>query len=383
MSLLVKLELRKLIRRKYLLAGITLLIIYTLFWFFACGVNHNATFPIHTEDGLLLEGRQAALYNKTLYEQYSGELTDEKVAEILGDYQILRERYEATHSDLYNAPEIYEDFSMFKANEENISEKTLSQYGYVSVSSSDIPNFDSPLYFTFSSTWETTANIFYNGSNGIALLLLIALAPLFAEEYSSGAAGIILTTRYGKNKIIVAKCIASLIVATVAVILFATFVISLCGIYFGGLTGWQADIQTQFGSLLMPVPLRMNNLQFFIFSVLMYWLSAIGIAALICCCSAFCKKSLSAFVASAVIYVVPYFIRQFGVGGAVTGELMLLFPVCSAKTQQVVRTSEHKIINLLPIACEMPIWIALFTTVSIFALFFLAYRHFSKHQVMG
>ena len=76
-------------------------------------------------------------------------------------------------------------------------------------------------------------------------------------------------------------------------------------------------------------------------------------------------------------------IRQFSVGGAAVGELILLFPVCSAKAQQVVRTSEHKLINLLPVACEMPIWIALFTAVSIFALFFLAYKHFSKHQVMN
>lgn len=258
MSLLVKLELQKLIRRKYLFVGAILLIIYTLFWFFVCAVNHAATFPIHTKNGCLLEGRQAALYNKVLYEQYAGELTDEKVAEILDDFQTLRNRYETTHSDLFNAPLIYEDFSMFKATDENAFEKSLSQYGYISVNSSDIPNFDTPLYFTFSSTWETAADIFYYGSFGIALLLLIALAPLFAEEYSSGAAGVILTTRYGKNKIIAAKCIVSLIIATVVVILFAAFVISLCGIYFGGLTGWQADIQTQFGSLLMPVPLRME-----------------------------------------------------------------------------------------------------------------------------
>ena len=89
---------------------------------------------------------------------------------------------------------------MFNATDENAFEKSLSQYGYISVNSSDIPNFDTPLYFTFSSTWETAADIFYNGSFGIALLLLIALAPLFAEEYSSGAAGIILTTRYGKKQ---------------------------------------------------------------------------------------------------------------------------------------------------------------------------------------
>lgn len=104
MSLLVKLELQKLIRRKYLFVGAILLILYTLFWFFVCAVNHAATFPTHTETGRLLEGRHAALYNKVLYEQYAGEMTDEKVAEILDDFQTLRNRYEATHNDLFNAP---------------------------------------------------------------------------------------------------------------------------------------------------------------------------------------------------------------------------------------------------------------------------------------
>lgn len=116
MSLLVKLELQKLIRRKYLFVGAILLIIYTLFWFFVCAVNHAATFPIHTKNGCLLEGRQAALYNKVLYEQYAGELTDEKVAEILDDFQTLRNRYETTHSDLFNAPLIYEDFCYGSCN---------------------------------------------------------------------------------------------------------------------------------------------------------------------------------------------------------------------------------------------------------------------------
>lgn len=129
MSLLVKLELQKLIRRKYLFVGAILLVIYTLFWFFVCAVNHAATFPTHTETGRLLEGRQAALYNKVLYEQYAGELTDEKVAEILDDFQTLRNRYETTHSDLFNAPLIYEDFSMFKATDENAFEKHYPNMG--------------------------------------------------------------------------------------------------------------------------------------------------------------------------------------------------------------------------------------------------------------
>ena len=80
MSLLVKLELQKLIRRKYLFVGAILLILYTLFWFFVCAVNHAATFPHILKLGVFWKVDIAALYNKVLYEQYAGELTDEKVA---------------------------------------------------------------------------------------------------------------------------------------------------------------------------------------------------------------------------------------------------------------------------------------------------------------
>ena len=93
MSLLVKLELQKLIRRKYLFVGAILLILYTLFWFFVCAVNHAATFPTHTETGRLLEGRHAALYNKVLYEQYAGELTDENIRGFFDVQRNRRERF--------------------------------------------------------------------------------------------------------------------------------------------------------------------------------------------------------------------------------------------------------------------------------------------------
>ena len=47
-----KVRTSKLIRRKYLFVGAILLILYTLFWFFVCAVNHAATFPTHTETGV-------------------------------------------------------------------------------------------------------------------------------------------------------------------------------------------------------------------------------------------------------------------------------------------------------------------------------------------
>lgn len=45
MSLLVKLELQKLIRRKYLFVGAILLILYTLFWFLSVQSIMQRHFP--------------------------------------------------------------------------------------------------------------------------------------------------------------------------------------------------------------------------------------------------------------------------------------------------------------------------------------------------
>ena len=86
MRLLTKLELDKLIRRKYLLLGGLLLLGYSSFMFFSCCMNSSPTFPVETADGVEVTGRAAALYNKSVYEQYAGELTDEAVAHVLDDF---------------------------------------------------------------------------------------------------------------------------------------------------------------------------------------------------------------------------------------------------------------------------------------------------------
>ena len=112
MRLLTKLELDKLIRRKYLLLGGLLLLGYSSFMFFSCCMNSSPTFPVETADGVEVTGRTAALYNKSVYEQYAGELTDEAVAHVLDDFVDLRDAH-GEHS--FNWPVIYDNFSIFRS----------------------------------------------------------------------------------------------------------------------------------------------------------------------------------------------------------------------------------------------------------------------------
>lgn len=69
------------------------------------------TFPVETADGVEVTGRAAALYNKSVYEQYAGELTDEAVAHVLDDFVDLRDAH-GEHS--FNWPVIYDNFSIFE-----------------------------------------------------------------------------------------------------------------------------------------------------------------------------------------------------------------------------------------------------------------------------
>ena len=238
-------------------------------------------------------------------------------------------------------------------------------------------SFHSPLVFSFDYTWQTAFNILFNSNVVFAIFLLIVLAPVFSEEYSSGAANVILSTRYGKSKVIQAKFTAAFLIAAISAVIFCVVILLACGAYFAGFEGWNADIQTQFMSNQSQIPIRMNNLQFFLVVMLFYWLSAVGTAVLACCCSALCKKSLIALIMSGVLYFLPYFPMKLG---GVLGEWMFIFPIWSAKAQWVLRTAEHKLVNLLPLSCEMPVWIVIFTLIFTVVSFLITCKSFSEYQ---
>lgn len=154
MRLLTKLELDKLIRRKYLLLGGLLLLGYSSFMFFSCCMNSSPTFPVETADGVEVTGRAAALYNKSVYEQYAGELTDEAVAHVLDDFVDLRDAH-GEHS--FNWPVIYDNFSIFRAADQ--ADRERSEYGYISVADAGVLSFHSPLWPTVPSTASSASSI--------------------------------------------------------------------------------------------------------------------------------------------------------------------------------------------------------------------------------
>ena len=84
-----------------------------------------------------------------------------------------------------------------------------------------------------------------------------------------------------------------------------------------------------------------------------------------------------ALIMSGVLYFLPYFPMKLG---GVLGEWMFIFPIWSAKAQWVLRTAEHKLVNLLPLSCEMPVWIVIFTLIFTVVSFLITCKSFSEYQ---
>ncbi|MDU1320770.1 MAG: hypothetical protein E6931_04575 [Clostridium botulinum] len=106
-----------------------------------------------------------------------------------------------------------------------------------------ISKVKTPYTYGYYVGWESLLRIF--GTLVFTLLaIIITVAPMFAGEYQCGADSIILSSKYGKTKIIKAKIIAAFAFATIIFVLNLIFVLAIPLLSFGT-DGWNLPIQIQ------------------------------------------------------------------------------------------------------------------------------------------
>ncbi|APH16404.1 ABC-2 transporter family protein [Clostridium sporogenes] len=106
-----------------------------------------------------------------------------------------------------------------------------------------ISKVKTPYTYGYYVGWESLLRIF--GTLVFTLLaIIITVAPMFAGEYQCGADSIILSSKYGKTKIIKAKIIAAFAFATIIFVLNLIFALAIPLLSFGT-DGWNLPIQIQ------------------------------------------------------------------------------------------------------------------------------------------
>ena len=158
-------------------------------------------------------------------------------------------------------------------------------------------------YGEYSKGWESffnTVPLFFSWFVG--LIIMIGVVPVFAEERSSGSDKVLLTTRYGKSRLIRNKIAACFLYATIVFAVFVSFlVLAYIGIY--GTSGLRASIQLLAHCNLSPYNLSIGGA--LIGWGLLGWGAALLTAAGAMMFSALAANTFGAFIPSLIGYVVP------------------------------------------------------------------------------
>lgn len=232
-----------------------------------------------------------------------------------------------------------------------------------------------PFYFDYYDGWERISSSF---SISIALvvsaIIVICLSPIFSEEYSQKTDAIILTTKYGKNKVIMAKLMSSLIFTIAIYILFVTVnLIFHVAIY--GLDGGNANIQIH--GWYYQSPYHFTFLKLTLFSMGLSLIGLLFIAAITLFISSKAKSPfITVILSAAALYIPKVDVSEI----SHTADIVLdLFPI------NIMNATEHFEIgvfyNLFGFSVLQPIMMIFTAAIISTLLIVFTYKTFKNHQV--
>lgn len=391
---MIKFELKKIYSQSIVIGSLAVLLLICFVLIQAYCFNNQNTVTTMS-DGTQLSGREAIVYNQSVAEKYEGDFTDDTIAKMVLDFSTnYPNEYKAMLDDepvnsaipstylylnMFIPPENYDEIAQ-DAISQGSSIPPLTETGLISVRDYGTAFVDKPLQYGYSDSWTFFFMGFCGPTLTIAIptliVIIIAVSTIFSNEYSTKMDALILTTRYGKNRQIIAKLLVSIIFTTILIVgLFILFCTAF-GLQYG-LSGWNADIQTNLALPLMGVELPFNNLQMILFGLIIVWMAGVFSAIVTAMISAITKTSFSSLIISFAIFVIPGIIREM-IPQSTLRDMFIVFPINAVDVQDVL---------LSPIYFNQPLtaalWIGIATIIVLFISSIIAYKAFRNHQITG
>jgi len=228
-----------------------------------------------------------------------------------------------------------------------------------------------PYEYGYPLGWST----FGDTSQMLILCILgicIAVAPMFSNEYQSGTDAVILSTRFGKSKVIYAKIISSVIFGTIVFVVDAAVALLLPLVTFG-IGGGDLHLQIMDGYC----PYAFTFLQAVFILIGIAYLVMLGLLSITLLCSSKMKSSFTVLIVDVVLIFLPVFLSS--------GENDIWRHIYSLLPYQSIsglsQFKEYLSYRFGSIVINLFGMIALFYLIVTLVSLPLAYRGFKKHQV--
>ncbi len=373
------------------------------------------------EDGTEITGMSAILAKRNSMENSSCDLTTEKLQSVITNYQsayadpasFIKEdgtvgswinnaayaKYIQSNSDIIflidmaftPEGENYDYYAIGSLNlkdAENFYENRMKKvdeylnmdYSYGNYSEADKEYFITqnekltiPFHYEYNTGWNKLLGISYVALMVIALVVCITLAPIFSSEYQTGADAILLSTKYGRSKLIVAKIVSSFLLTSVIYVLgililtFATFLIYGSG-------GAACSLQV----LNFLAPADVNLLQSYLYVLLAGYFMCLLMQGITLLLSAKMSSPFPVIICTMVFFFIPSFL-SYSRSSRTYNNILNLMPAKMAAAYTAL--TKYEVFHIFGLKISYPVMLILVALlVSVITLPF-AYKAFHKHQV--
>ena len=348
---LLKLEHKKLWRRKSVQIGVLLCFLYIVIFggllsyqWFQFGSPNDFTSSFGNNFDGYTNIREKQEYAK----QWEGALTEETLQAMVKEYQERVQTgnvsdYEMTDWVSLNSmiqtlwPELEEtdnpyimlnyvdpsELTDFEVRRENAVKSFLELNGQTGSEREYFLNMDAnidmPLQYRWTEGWSFVTADYISGCGVVfAIFIAIAIAPVFCGEWHNNTRSLITTTKYGWNKIAVTKVLVSFLftLELYTIIIFSSILLQ---IIFLGTEG--ADMPIQCIKILAVAPWTILQAEIYEYGYLL--LASFGYTGIVLLCSALAKTNYVSIIISLAIVFVPMAILQF-------------FPLCGQKALDLI-----------------------------------------------
>lgn len=338
-------------------------------------VKHYQQIYRNPDHWITPESGKGRVLSNEAYSRYLAK--DEGIHQLLYGVFAPRDKYDRYFIDKL-APEVASTF--YEARLARVSLYLNMDFSYGNYSEADKTYFlrmnerlDTPFTYGYAAGWEEISKSLKSVLLLSALGVVILLAPLFATEYQTGAAAIILTTRHGRSKVIRAKLAAAYMAAT-GLFAYGVLLYSLMVLASYGAAGGGNSLQTF--ALLSPYNLTM--LTAYLGSLVLGYAGCLAIAATVLALSAWMKSPFPVVIGGFLLLLAPLFIPH-SKSSRLFNHLQALLPTNLMEGTIIFKQSEvyHFFGGLAPQPVVMLVTALVVTSV----LLPVAHRGFRTHQV--
>ena len=302
---LYRMELYKLYHNKIfrigLFAATALLLAY--FWFAEVGGEIAAV------DGSVYSGYEAVKMNKKITKEFEGELTDEKVHQIVEKYG-LPSKLEENMPGWRDGNFLNDFVTRYFTN--GAWENGITPTERYMIAETELGENCEKLgitpYLTYTTGWKIFVEMLQFGLILGSILVICSVSTIFAEESQTKMLPLIFSTEEGRRKDVMAK-IAAALTFTISIFLwFAVINLALCQVVYG-LNGFN-----NIAGLVLSESIRHQSVMFSKYLAVLFMLALealLSLCAITLCVSAHQNSSFGAVIISAACWGLPVIIRIF------------------------------------------------------------------------